>query len=47
MISNGRFAMNVVGGWNAPEMEMFGAPLREHDARYEYLAEWLEIIQRL
>jgi alkanesulfonate monooxygenase SsuD/methylene tetrahydromethanopterin reductase-like flavin-dependent oxidoreductase (luciferase family) len=47
MISNGRFAMNVVGGWNAPEMEMFGAPLREHDQRYEYLAEWLEIIRKL
>jgi alkanesulfonate monooxygenase SsuD/methylene tetrahydromethanopterin reductase-like flavin-dependent oxidoreductase (luciferase family) len=47
LISHGRFAMNVVGGWNAPEMEMFGAPLREHDQRYEYLAEWLEIIRKL
>jgi alkanesulfonate monooxygenase SsuD/methylene tetrahydromethanopterin reductase-like flavin-dependent oxidoreductase (luciferase family) len=46
-ISGGRFALNVVGGWNKPELEMFGAPLREHDERYDHLAEWLEVLQRL
>ncbi|WP_374410333.1 LLM class flavin-dependent oxidoreductase [Novosphingobium colocasiae] len=47
IISNGRLAINVVGGWNRPELEMFGAPLREHDQRYDYLAEWLHILKRL
>ncbi|MBB6125239.1 alkanesulfonate monooxygenase SsuD/methylene tetrahydromethanopterin reductase-like flavin-dependent oxidoreductase (luciferase family) [Sphingobium subterraneum] len=47
IISGGRFVLNVVGGWNKPELEMFGAPLREHDQRYEYLAEWLKIMERL
>jgi len=47
IISNGRLALNVVGGWNRPELEMFGAPLREHDQRYDYLAEWLEVLKRL
>ncbi|MET0451624.1 MAG: LLM class flavin-dependent oxidoreductase [Mycobacterium sp.] len=46
-ISSGRFGLNVVGGWNKPELEMFGAPLREHDERYDHLAEWLEVIRRL
>lgn len=46
-ISGGRFALNVVGGWNKPELEMFGAPLREHDERYDHLAEWLQVIRKL
>ncbi|QJY48182.1 LLM class flavin-dependent oxidoreductase [Pseudonocardia broussonetiae] len=46
-ISGGRFALNVVGGWNRPELEMFGAPLREHDERYDHLDEWLQVIRRL
>ena len=33
-ISNGRFALNIVCGWFAPELEMFGAPIMEHDERY-------------
>ncbi|ATE64659.1 LLM class flavin-dependent oxidoreductase [Rhizorhabdus dicambivorans] len=45
IISNGRLALNVVGGWNRPELEMFGAPLKEHDQRYDHLAEWLHIIR--
>src|SRR4029077_19590097 len=47
IISNGRLGINVVGGWNRPEIEMFGAALREHDQRYDYLAEWLCVIKRL
>ncbi|TCK21130.1 LLM class flavin-dependent oxidoreductase [Pseudonocardia endophytica] len=46
-ISGGRFALNVVGGWNRPELEMFGAALREHDERYDHLAEWLHVLRTL
>src|SRR4051794_1443391 len=46
-ISGGRFALNVVCGWSRPELEMFGAPLMEHDTAYDYAAEWLEVIRRL
>jgi len=47
IISNGRFALNVVGGWNKLELEMFGAPLKDHDKRYDQLQEWLEIVEQL
>lgn len=47
IISNGRLAFNVVGGWNRPELEMFGAPMKEHDQRYDHLAEWLHVIRTL
>src|SRR5215207_5184189 len=46
-ISGGRFALNVVCGWFQPELEMFGAPIMEHDTRYEYAAEWLDILRQL
>jgi alkanesulfonate monooxygenase SsuD/methylene tetrahydromethanopterin reductase-like flavin-dependent oxidoreductase (luciferase family) len=46
-ISGGRFALNVVAGWNKPELDMFGADMREHDERYAQLAEWLKIIRML
>jgi FMNH2-dependent dimethyl sulfone monooxygenase len=46
-ISNGRFALNVVCGWFAPEFAMFGRPMMDHETRYEYAAEWLDIIKRL
>jgi alkanesulfonate monooxygenase SsuD/methylene tetrahydromethanopterin reductase-like flavin-dependent oxidoreductase (luciferase family) len=46
-ITNGRFALNVVCGWYQPELEMFGAPIMEHDLRYEYAAEWLDIVRKL
>lgn len=47
IISGGRFGLNVVAGWNRPELEMFGAPLKEHEERYRHLAEWMEILLRL
>lgn len=47
VISNGRLALNVVGGWNRPELEMFGAPMKEHDQRYDQLGEWLAIVRKL
>jgi dimethylsulfone monooxygenase len=46
-ISNGRFGLNLVMGWFTPEMEMFGGKQKEHDERYRYGAEWLEIVKRL
>src|SRR5579862_3891774 len=46
-ISNGRFALNIVCGWFAPELEMFGRDIMEHDTRYEYAAEWIDIMKLL
>jgi alkanesulfonate monooxygenase SsuD/methylene tetrahydromethanopterin reductase-like flavin-dependent oxidoreductase (luciferase family) len=46
-ITNGRFALNVVCGWFKPELEMFGAPIMQHDVRYDYAAEWIEIVKLL
>ena len=46
-ITGGRTALNVVTGWNRPEIEMFGVELIEHDARYDMAIEWLEIVKRL
>jgi len=44
-IGEGRFGLNIVCGWNEGEFEMFGATLREHEARYEYAQEWLDVIK--
>lgn len=46
-ISGGRFGLNVVAGWNKPELDMFGAPMKEHDDRYAQASEWIEILQQL
>lgn len=46
-IAGGRFGLNVVMGWFTPEMDMFGAPQREHDERYRFGAEWIEIAKKL
>jgi alkanesulfonate monooxygenase SsuD/methylene tetrahydromethanopterin reductase-like flavin-dependent oxidoreductase (luciferase family) len=46
-ISGGRYALNIVTGWHKPEIDMFGAPLLDHDVRYDVAVEWLEIIKRL
>jgi FMNH2-dependent dimethyl sulfone monooxygenase len=46
-ISGGRFALNVVGGWNRREFDMFGIELLERDQRYVYLEEWLHLLRRL
>ena len=45
-VTGGRFALNIVTGWNRPEIEMFGSPLMEHDDRYDCAAEWLHIMKR-
>ncbi|MGE3246552.1 MAG: LLM class flavin-dependent oxidoreductase [Beijerinckiaceae bacterium] len=46
-ISNGRFALNIVTGWYEPELEMFGAPVMDHEERYKYADEWLQIVKLL
>jgi dimethylsulfone monooxygenase len=44
-IGEGRFGLNIVCGWNEGEFEMFGATLRDHESRYDYAQEWLEIVK--
>jgi dimethylsulfone monooxygenase len=46
-ITNGRFAINIVCGWFAPEFEMFGGSLMDHGQRYEYAAEWMDVVKML
>lgn len=46
-ISHGRFGLNIVAGWNASEIAMFGTPQKEHDERYAVAAEWIEVIRQL
>jgi FMNH2-dependent dimethyl sulfone monooxygenase len=46
-IARGRFGLNVVAGWNAHEIELFGSAQREHDLRYEYAADFLDVVNRL
>jgi dimethylsulfone monooxygenase len=45
-IGEGRFGINLVVGWNEGEFEMFGVTQREHDERYVYAQEWLDVIKR-
>jgi alkanesulfonate monooxygenase SsuD/methylene tetrahydromethanopterin reductase-like flavin-dependent oxidoreductase (luciferase family) len=47
-IGGGRFALNVVCGWNAEEYRLFGLELpKEHDERYALGDEWLNIVLRI
>jgi len=46
-ITDGRFTLNVVCGWYQHEMEMFGAPVKEHEVRYDYAEEWIEVVKLL
>jgi len=46
-ISGGRFGLNLVAGWNAAELSMFGLQQREHDLRYEFADEFVEVLQQL
>ncbi|MFZ3308246.1 MAG: LLM class flavin-dependent oxidoreductase [Xanthobacteraceae bacterium] len=45
-IGEGRVGMNIVCGWNEGEFDMFGVSLREHDARYDYAQEWVDIVKQ-
>ncbi|HLW69186.1 MAG TPA: LLM class flavin-dependent oxidoreductase [Candidatus Binataceae bacterium] len=46
-ISAGRLTLNLVAGWNAEEIRMFGTPQMEHDDRYALADEWLALAKRL
>jgi alkanesulfonate monooxygenase SsuD/methylene tetrahydromethanopterin reductase-like flavin-dependent oxidoreductase (luciferase family) len=46
-VGHGRFGINIVSGWNVEEFAMFGIPLREHDERYAYSAEWVSILKKV
>ncbi|MBR1235905.1 LLM class flavin-dependent oxidoreductase [Bradyrhizobium sp. AUGA SZCCT0182] len=46
-VSGGRFTLNIVTGWNKPEIDMFGVDILEHDERYNVAEEWLHIVKRL
>src|SRR5262249_42745279 len=35
-ISGGRYALNIVTGWNQPEIDMFGSPMMGHAERYAW-----------
>ena len=45
-ISNGRFGLNIVCGWYEQEFQMFGSAMMEHEAAYDYAAEWFEVVRR-
>jgi FMNH2-dependent dimethyl sulfone monooxygenase len=44
-IGNGRFGLNMVVGWNEGEFQMFGVEQRDHEKRYEYGQEWLDVVK--
>ena len=46
-ISGGRFGLNIVAGWNASELAMFGLTQRDHDERYEVADEWAQVLKQL
>jgi alkanesulfonate monooxygenase SsuD/methylene tetrahydromethanopterin reductase-like flavin-dependent oxidoreductase (luciferase family) len=46
-ISDGRYALNIVTGWNQPEIDMFGNSMLSHADRYACAEEWLAIVRRL
>jgi alkanesulfonate monooxygenase SsuD/methylene tetrahydromethanopterin reductase-like flavin-dependent oxidoreductase (luciferase family) len=45
-IGEGRFGLNLVVGWNEDEFDMFGVKQRQHDERYEFAQEWIEVVKR-
>ncbi|SNB61996.1 alkanesulfonate monooxygenase [Arboricoccus pini] len=46
-ISQGRFAINLVNAWYKPEFERAGIPFTDHDDRYAYGREWIDIVRPL
>ena len=45
-IGEGRFGLNIVAGWNEGEFEMFGVEQRDHETRYEFAQEWIDVVKR-
>jgi FMNH2-dependent dimethyl sulfone monooxygenase len=46
-IGAGRLGLNLVVGWNEGEFEMFGVDQRDHEARYTFAQEWLDVVKRV
>jgi dimethylsulfone monooxygenase len=46
-ISGGRFGFNLVAGWNAAEMELFGPSMVDHESRYDRCDEWIDFVKRM
>jgi alkanesulfonate monooxygenase len=46
-ISHGRFSINLVNAWFRPEFEQAGIAFADHDDRYAYGREWIEIFHAL
>jgi alkanesulfonate monooxygenase SsuD/methylene tetrahydromethanopterin reductase-like flavin-dependent oxidoreductase (luciferase family) len=46
-VSGGRFGLNIVAGWYAAELSMFGLTQRDHDERYEVADEWTQALKQL
>ncbi len=46
-IGEGRFGLNMVSGWNEGEYGMFNVAMLEHDERYVFTEEWIEIARRI
>jgi len=44
-IGRGRFALNVICGWNDAEFAMFGIHDQEHDDLYAHGKEWLDVVK--
>jgi FMNH2-dependent dimethyl sulfone monooxygenase len=44
---HGRFALNLVCGWNQDEFEMFNVTQRDHETRYVYGEEWLRVVRTM
>ncbi|MEQ8234137.1 MAG: LLM class flavin-dependent oxidoreductase [Gammaproteobacteria bacterium] len=46
-ISDGRFGLNVVAGWNSGEAAMFGHAQLPHAERYAFADEWMSLVEQL
>jgi alkanesulfonate monooxygenase SsuD/methylene tetrahydromethanopterin reductase-like flavin-dependent oxidoreductase (luciferase family) len=46
-LTGGRFALNIVCGWYSQELRMFGLQTMDHDTRYAYADEWVEVVRKL
>ena len=46
-ISDGRFGLNIVAGWQPDELRMLGAAKRDHDERYAVADEWARLVKEL
>lgn len=45
VLSGGRFALNIVSGWDRAQSAALGAPWLDHDARYRRSEEFIEVLK--